>query len=150
MSNDEFVNLANAREEEQRTAMERILERGECPFCPENLSKEHQRPVIHRGQYWILTENQWPYVNTRVHLLLIAVSHVERLSDLPPEAGAELLVLCQWIERHYNVKGGALGMRFGNPRFNAASVKHLHAQFISANITDQTDPNYQPVHFRVG
>jgi dihydrofolate reductase len=34
---------------------------GYCPFCMENLQKNHDRPIIFDGVHWIATENQWPY-----------------------------------------------------------------------------------------
>lgn len=52
------VDLANARLPEQCGAMERILARGHCPFCPENLALEHKAPILHEGTHWVLTKNQ--------------------------------------------------------------------------------------------
>lgn len=150
MGKEDFVDLSHARNEKQREAMERIRGRQECPFCPENLQKEHKKPIIHQGDYWILTENQWPYDNTSVHLLAISKIHAERFEDISSEAGAELFILCSWIELEYGIKSGAIGIRFGDPAGNGGTVRHLHAQIISAKITDRDDPEYKPVRFRVG
>jgi diadenosine tetraphosphate (Ap4A) HIT family hydrolase len=150
MDKGDFVNIVSARVEEQREAMGRIRVRGECPFCPENLQKEHKEPIIRMGVYWVLTKNQWPYENTRVHLLAISRTHAERLEDVHPEAGTELFSLCKWIEREYGIESGAIGIRFGNPAGNGGTVRHLHAQILSADITDRNNPEYEPVRFRVG
>lgn len=148
----QFVNIANARLDEQRQVMEEILKRGLCPFCPEHLQKFHKNPVLRGTAHWFLTENQWPYENTKVHLLAIYKHHAESLSELDSRAGEELLALAQWTEQTYKLSGGALtlGMRFGDPGASGATVRHLHAQFVSAAVTDRNDPAYRPVRFRAG
>jgi ATP adenylyltransferase len=152
MNTDEkpFVNLDNARLSEQKEVMETILARGECPFCPENLTKYHQRPILKEGSHWVLTENQWPYENTRVHLLLIHREHAEKLIDVSPEAWMDLGGLVTWAEQHYGILSGGLGMRFGDPSGNGGSVRHLHTQLLTARVTDKNDPVYKPVRLRVG
>ncbi len=149
-SKDTFVQLENARLPEQTRVMEVIREKGECPFCPENLAKYHQRPILREGSHWVLTENQWPYENTRVHLLAIHRQHTERLQDLSAEAWSDLGALVTWAEEYYQIIGGGLGMRFGNPALNGGSVRHLHAQILTALVTDKGDPGYKPVRLKVG
>jgi len=145
-----FVNLKNARVEEQRKVMEIIQEGGFCPFCPEHISKSRLKPIIKQGKYWHIRENQWPYENTRTHLVIIYNTHVEKLSEINPEAAKELFDLAKWAEDEYQVLGGAIGLRFGDFRLNGGTVLHLHAHIIAADITNRDDPNYQPVRFRVG
>lgn len=147
-----FVNTVNARLEDQRQVMEEILKAGFCPFCPEHLTKFHKKPILKETAHWFLTENQWPYENTRIHLLAIYKKHVETLGELEPEAGKELFELGQWVETHFDLSSGALtmGMRFGDPESSGATVRHLHAQLISAAVTDRTNPQYKPVRFRAG
>ncbi len=146
----DFVVLAHARYDDQRDVMKKIQEENFCPFCPENIPKANMMPVIKEGKHWHVRENRWPYKNTRVHLLIIHNRHAEKLADIESEAAAELFELVKWAESEHNVSGGAIGIRFGDPRTNRATVNHLHAHFIVANITDRDDPNYQPVRFRVG
>ncbi len=145
-----FVNLSNARLGGQREIMEEILTLGLCPFCPASLSKFHLKPILKETTHWLLTENQWPYGNTRVHLLAIHKTHIERLSDLTPEAAQEFFSLMQWAEKKFNLTGGGIGMRFGDITVNGATVAHLHAQLLTAKITDRNDPDYKPVRLRVG
>jgi len=147
---ESFVVLEHARHDDQLSIMKKIQKEGFCPFCSENADKAELMPVMKDGKYWHIRENRWPYKNTRVHLLLIHRHHTEELSDLEPAAWQELGELLKWLEKKYQVRGGALGMRFGDPQVNGGSVKHIHAQFIVGNITNKSDPNYQPVRFRVG
>lgn len=89
----------------------------------------HKKPILQRGTHWLVTENQWPYKESRRHFLIIARRHAERLSDLPAEAGAELLSLCQALEQEHDISGG-LCIRFGNPEVTGATVKHLHCHLL--------------------
>ena len=144
---NQFIDLNNTRFEDQRAQMEKILAAGHCPFCPENLELYHTDPILKQGKFWFLTPNHWPYENTKVHLLAIATSHVEKLSDLPTGAGDELMELFSWAINEYKIPGGAFAMRFGDTRYSAGTVQHLHAQFI---IPDVDKSDFQPVRFKIG
>lgn len=145
-----FVNLENARFEEQKKIMEKIQKEGFCPFCLKNARKSKLLPIIKKGKYWHIRHNSWPYENTKVHLLAIYNIHAEKMSDIDSEAAKELFELAKWYETEYDIKGGAIGMRFGDPLLNGATVNHIHVHFISAKITDKNDPQYKPVRIRVG
>ncbi len=142
-----FVDPDNARFEDQRQLMEQIIEDGLCPFCPEFLEKYHHKPILQRGKYWTLTENQWPYDNAKVHLLAIFNIHIEHLCELPSDAGKELIEMFCWAEDHYNAPGGGFAMRFGDTNYSAGTVAHLHAQFI---IPDWQKEDFEPVRVKIG
>lgn len=149
-----FLNLDNSRYKDQRRVMERLVRQGGCPFCPDGIAEQERRgearPVIRQGTYWHVRHNNWPYDNTRIHLLLIHNQHAEQLADISPEAAQELIELAQWIEGEFAIEGGGFGMRFGDIRHNGASVRHLHAHVLTARVTDMADPDYKLVLFRVG
>jgi ATP adenylyltransferase len=142
-----FVDIKNARVAEQREVMEKILADGNCPFCSQNLFLYHKKPVLKEGMFWILTENQWPYENTKIHFLAIYKSHAEDLVDISYEAGAELLELFQWVTLNYSVPGGAMVMRFGDMKYSAGSVRHIHAHFLQPEIENK---NYKALQFQIG
>lgn len=144
-----FVDLANARVDQQRQVMQEIIEAGHCPFCWENLEKYHKTPILKKAKHWLIVPNQWPYEHTKIHLLLILKQHVEDLSQLDPEAGQELIELTQWAQQEYKISGGALAVRFGDTDFSAGTIKHLHAHLIQPDIHH---PNYKskPVKFKIG
>ncbi len=142
-----LVDLDNSRVPDQRKEMEEILASGHCPFCPEHLGKHHPLPTLKEGKFWILTPNQWPYEHTKVHLLAIYRTHAEDLSDLDPNAGKELLELMQWSQNEFTIPGGGWVMRFGDTRYSAGSVQHIHAQCVQPDIHD---PNYKPVRIKIG
>lgn len=142
-----FVDLDNARVEEQKQVMRDIIEAGHCPFCAQNLKKYHQLPIIKESKYWLLTTNQWPYKNTKFHFLAIYKQHVTKLQQINPLAGRELIELFTWLEKEYQIRGGGWVMRFGETKYSAGSVSHLHAQFI---VPDLESDNYQPIRVKIG
>jgi ATP adenylyltransferase len=145
--NTKFVDIDNARVEEQKKVMRQIIADGLCPFCQENFVKYHKLPILKQGKYWLLTQNQWPYEDTKVHLLAILLEHAEHLSEVPAEAGQELLEMMQWAEKEYAVPGGGFSMRFGDTNYSAGTVAHLHVQFI---MPDWGKPDFKPVRIKLG
>ncbi|MFH1611860.1 MAG: dihydrofolate reductase [bacterium] len=144
-----FVNLNNTRHEDQKKIMEKIQQEEFCPFCPEHCEKSQLTPIIKQGKYWHIRSNKWPYKNTKLHLLLLHNKHAEKLADITHEAAQELFELLQWIEKEHQLQGGAIGLRFGDIRINGATVNHLHAHIICADITNRKHPNYKTVRFRM-
>ncbi|NLG06085.1 MAG: HIT family protein [Candidatus Pacebacteria bacterium] len=144
---NQFINLANAREEEQKSVMSDIADAKHCPFCREHLAKYHQQTILREGKFWIVTTNQWPYKNTKHHFLLIYKVHATDLSDLSPAAGQELFELVAEMERAYAIKGGGLAMRFGDTDYSAGTISHIHVQLIEPDITN---PDFVPVRIKIG
>jgi diadenosine tetraphosphate (Ap4A) HIT family hydrolase len=145
MSN--FVDIDNTREDDQREVMQDIISADHCPFCTENLKKYHKQPLLKDGKYWLVTSNQWPYKNTKVHLLIIYKEHAVELSELNPESGKELLEFTAWAEKEYQIPGGGWSMRFGDTNYSAGTVNHIHVQFIQPDIEA---PDFKPVRIKLG
>lgn len=141
-----YVNLGNARSEEQRGVMEAIDQQGDCPFCPDHLAKYHKQPILRTGEHWLITPNQWPYEHTRAHLLAIAAYHAESPDELKPGAGEELFDHMRWAGKEYAIKAGGLAMRYGDITLNGATVRHLHAHFIEP---DPERPEGSKVKFKI-
>ncbi|HCC84755.1 MAG TPA: hypothetical protein DEP87_03670 [Candidatus Pacebacteria bacterium] len=149
MTSTQFVDLDNARLDEQRQVMKDIMTAGHCPFCPENLAVYNKTPILKQGKYWLIVPNQWPYEHTKVHLLLILRTHVTDLSQLDPTAGQELIELTQWAQREFKILGGALAVRFGDTNFSAGTINHLHAHLIQPDIY-HPDYKTKPVRLKIG
>ncbi len=137
--NKKFVNLDNARVDEQRKVMERIVKNGECPFCSENLCKYHPKPIILETGHWIVTENAWPYEMTKNHFLLISQRHIESSEELSRDEWADLKGILEILKERFNLTHGTLLMRFGDSSKTGGTVKHLHIQVVQS---DPTHPNY--------
>lgn len=125
------VNLNNARVLEQVKVMEQIIADDVDPFSWDHIEKYHKRPILKKGEFWLVTENQWPYKDSKVQLLFIYKDNISTINNLPGDSFKELLELAQEFSEKYNILGGALGMRFGNTKYSGATVNHLHAQIIS-------------------
>lgn len=132
-----FINIDNSRRSDQKRVMEKIATEKHCPFCPENIAKYHKKPIIKEGRYWILTDNQWPYEKVNNQLLAIHKTHIEHISEMDPESGAELVELFKDESKKRNISGGGIVIRFGsNPEHGTYgnSVLHLHAHLIEPNL----------------
>lgn len=147
MAKKQFVDLDNAREDEQKKVMKEIISADHCPFCLDNLKKYHKQPIIKEGKYWLLTNNQWPYKHTRYHLLAIYKEHATNLSELDPNSGKELLEFMQWLEKKYKIVGGGFAMRFGDTNYSAGTINHIHVQFIQPDLKSS---KYEPVRIKIG
>jgi ATP adenylyltransferase len=124
----------------------KIVEDGVCPFCPEYLAVYHPNPVIKEGQYWLYTKNAYPYKGTVHHFLIIHKAHIEDFKDITPAAWLELQELINAMAHDHGIKGGALVCRFGETKYTGASVAHLHAQIIVGPGKNEAEP----VLMRVG
>src|SRR3989344_7470644 len=108
--------------------LEKIKKDGVCPFCPEHLLKYHKKPILLDGEFWIVTENMYPYKNTLFHFLFIHKRHIETVLDLSKDSWSELHLLHKWLIKTRGILGGTIIFRFGNNDRTGSSVKHLHAQ----------------------
>jgi len=144
-----FVDIDNARLDDQRVVMQEIIDADHCPFCLENLEKYHKEPFLKEGKYWVVTKNQWPYEHTKLHLLFISKKHVTTLTELEQAAGTELIELAQWAVKEFEIPGGGLVMRFGDTEYSAGTVAHLHAQLLYPDI-EAPDYDEKPVKVKIG
>lgn len=123
------VNPRFAKTGEYRKVIETIEETGRCPFCPDNF-RYHKKPVLKKLRGWFITENSWPYKNSRKHFIIISPVHKEKLTEMRAQDIESILALSKWAVRKYQIRGGALTLRFGESNFTGATVSHLHAHLI--------------------
>lgn len=146
---DTFVNHENTKHRPEGAygkVINKIAEEGICPFCPEHLTTIHPHPIIKEGQYWLYTKNAYPYKGAIHHFLIIHKAHIQDFQEISPAAWLELQEMMNGILTDHNIKGAALVCRFGDTRFNGASVNHLHAQLIVGSGKFEGEP----VLMRVG
>ena len=134
--NNRFVQMGAVRREDQRAVMEEIEKQGHCPFCVENLEKYHKNPILKEGEFWFLTDNQWPYKKIKNQLLAIHKTHIEHISELDPMAGAELIRLFGEEAKKRGIEGGGVAIRFGSSEDGnyGSSVLHIHAHLIEPDL----------------
>lgn len=150
MADRASVELSNARTAEQTEVMEGILSDGVCPFCVDSLTRYHKKPILETGEFWTVTENQWPYENTDFHLLMIAREHVQTLADFGDRIGpafAELGILATKYLGLYETDTAGLAMRIGDPSITGGTVDHLHAHIIKI---DEDAPVGTKIKVKIG
>ena len=148
MNKNDQINRHHARSEHQQGVMDQIEKDNVCPFCMENLAKYHKNPILKEGEFWVVTDSQWPYKNTKHHLLAISRTHVEHINELPKGAGEELMNLFAEVTKERSIPGGGLCIRFGwNPEHGdyGSSVRHIHAHLIEPDLTQG-----EKVKFKIG
>ena len=117
-----------------------IAEKKLCPFCPEHLAEFHKLPIEER-EFWLITDNQYPYKPSKYNKLFIHRTHIGHVSEISSEGWKELGEIVKEQTAKLDIVGGAFFMRFGETRFTGASVAHLHCQLLQSN---PDDPAYDP------
>jgi len=143
-----FVNIKNARKGEYKKVIKEIARTGKCPFCKENF-KYHKKPVFKRKDEWFLTDNTWPYKNTKHHLVIIGDKHKENFSELTKKDLTAVAFLVNWAIKKWKIRGGGVAMRFGKTDYTGASVSHLHFHIISPEL-DKKKKRSKIVSFPIG
>lgn len=143
-----FVYKKFAKSRDYRRVLEEIETTQRCPFCPENF-KYHKKPILKRYHGWLATENSWPYKGAKVHFLVIAARHCERVEELTTRDFSAVASLTRWLVKKYSISGGGLLLRFGDSRFTGASVRHLHFQLVQPSRNKKTG-RVATVNFPIG
>jgi ATP adenylyltransferase len=138
--------LGNFRHPEQLADMQALDRDGTCIFCPEHLTADPSHPVLHESRHWLVTNNKYPYANTRLHLLLVPRAHVEDLLDLEPAARDEYWTVLEWIKKSYGLTFYSIGSRNGDSRYTGSSIAHVHVHVV---VGDVDDPAHEAVRFKM-
>lgn len=123
--------MRHTRVPAQQNKMAEATRLGICPFCWENLNEWHDAPVIKKGGWWAITENDYPYPGAKHHYLAIYRQHISSFEEIDAAAGYELFRLFSWVCKEFKIPGAAIIMRSGEMIYTGATVFHLHAQIMS-------------------
>jgi len=140
------VDTRYAKSKGYKKILDEIKNEGVCPFCPENF-KWHTNPILKEYGGWLITKNFRPYKNSQFHFLIVKKTHKEQLVDLKSGDWKAINNLAVWAIEKYNIKGGALAMRFGNTGYTGATVCHIHAHLIVPKVVKGKT---MPVEFPIG
>lgn len=103
-----------------------------CIFC-EALGRNQDREtfILFRAQHNFIILNRFPY--TTGHVMIAPFEHVADLAQARPEVLAEMMALCQRLERAlaavYKPEGYNLGMNLGRCA-GAGVLGHLHMHLL--------------------
>ncbi|MCP4571961.1 MAG: HIT domain-containing protein [bacterium] len=107
-----------------------IKEQG-CVFCNRLDAPDKEHYVLHRGRYWYVILNLYPYNNG--HLLLVLNRHLGLLGDCTAEELAEMAQLFGVMEKAltecYQPHGVNAGYNGGTPA-GAGIPEHLHLHML--------------------
>ena len=108
-----------------------IESEGECPFCQDRILTHGKHPILHEIEDWFAIKNSWPYENAQYHFLIIPKRHIELTHQLASDDRRVVWMLEQWLNREFNIPGGAMCVRSGDSTFTGATVMHLHYHWIT-------------------
>jgi diadenosine tetraphosphate (Ap4A) HIT family hydrolase len=120
-----------------RAHMEGTIAKGKCPLC-DPLDPEINK-VIRETAHFRLWANPFAYAHHEHHLIIAPVAHVTDIAEITPEMWGEIGALVRWAVREFDIKGGGLVMRFGDSKFTASTLHHLHMHI---QVPDLTGPAF--------
>lgn len=102
-----------------------------CEIAAAGTDRDRDNFVLERGREWFVMINRYPY--TTGHVMVVSRRHVEKVSDLGAEEGAEmvhLLARCERaIKRAYGPDGINLGANLGRSA-GAGIIGHFHLHMV--------------------
>jgi diadenosine tetraphosphate (Ap4A) HIT family hydrolase len=102
-----------------------------CAFCQVAAGKEV--PVFSMDD-WYLRKNNYPQSDLRMMLLIIPKQHITiRPTRWVASEWEQVLEIFDFACKEYNLPGGILALRWGDPRYHAGTVPHLHFNIFSPN-----------------
>lgn len=137
-----YIYPPNARHQEQLDIMLDMEAAHKDPMALENIDQAAQK-IIFQTDYWHVSENRYPYENAEKQFLIVAMKPVYEITDISPEMWLDLQQVWQRLVKEYQVDGGAICMRFGDPAKSGASLTRLHAHIIMPK-------DGEKVHFPIG
>lgn len=106
-----------------------------CLFC----DPDDGQTILHETAHWYVTVNEYPYEDTRKHLLLVPRVHVIGLNDLPLLARGDFWSVLDWAYHEHEVTAYTLKARNGDPAKTGGTISHLHIHMIYPRIEGETN-----------
>lgn len=121
-----YIYPPNAREQKQLDIMIDMETQGKDPMAPEYIDQE----ILFQTEFWHVSENRFPYQGAEKQFLIVAVGPVYKMQDISPEMWVDLQKIWHRLVEDYDLDGGAICMRFGNPAKSGASLTRVHCHII--------------------
>jgi len=122
-----YVYLPNARKQEQLDIMFNQEMNGIDPLSPDVIEQE----ILFKTNCWYVSRNRFPYEGVEHQFLVTSLHPVYKIEDMNQEMWNELINIWLKLNADYNIPGGALCFRFGDPALSGASLTRLHAHLIA-------------------
>lgn len=121
-----YIYPPNARVQEQLDIMVTRENNDEDPLDAGIIDQD----ILHVKNYWYITKNRFPHNGTGEQFLIVAKNPVYKIDDISAEMWKELEEIWLFLVETYNLTGGALCIRYGDPALSGASLKRLHVHLI--------------------
>ncbi len=128
-----YIYPPNARGQEQLDIMVNLENNGLDPLDPEVIDQE----ILFSTDYWYISKNRFPYEGVEQQFLIVSLYPIYKIEDMSGEMWMDLQNVWIRLKEEYNVSGGALGFRFGNPSLSGASLTRLHCHLIMPKIDEK-------------
>ncbi len=119
-----LVAVGNSRSVAQKNLMQKCADANSCPFC--KINREVNPKDLRVGKYWRVMPCAFPYHEHTHHILLMTIRHITDIRKVTPAMWAEWGRLNNWVIRKFNIPGGGIVIRFGDFKYNAGTIAHLH------------------------
>ena len=144
----QYVDTFYAKDPTYRDELLRLKAEGKCPFCWEYFKIQYADQILNREGNCFIARLTWPYKDTDTHLMVIPDEHKEFPEELTFTEWENMLKLLDWAVQEFNIPGGAIAMRFGDPRRTGATVLHLHMHIIVPELGE--NDRAKVVNFPIG
>ena len=121
-----YIYPPNSRHQEQLDIMLRMEAEDKDPMAPEYIEQE----ILFMTDYWHVSMNRFPYEGAEKQFLIVAKGPVYKIEEISPEMWLDLQKIWQKLVKEYDLSGGGICMRFGDPSLSGASLTRLHAHII--------------------
>ncbi len=122
----QYIYPPNAREQKQLDIMMEMESHGKDPLAPEYIDQE----ILYTTDYWYISKNRFPYEGVEEQFLIVARYPVYRKEEITEEMWLDLQNIWLTLSEKYQIPGGALCLRFGDPALSGATLKRFHVHLI--------------------
>lgn len=122
-----YIYPPNTRYQEQLDIMMNLESKGQDPLDADIIEQD----ILFTTENWYVSQNRFPYEGVAQQFLIVANKPVLKTEDITPEMWAELQKIWVSLIEAYNIPGGGLCARFGDPAYSGASLKRFHVHLIS-------------------
>ena len=123
LSDEDIGTLLNVRSYDYYVSMRESIQNNTCQFC----KIDHViNKVLYENASWMIFHSAFPQKHQDLHLVIPHKKHLLHIKQLDAQDWIDFDEICVWANNHFDLPGGAIVMRFGDPRRNASSLRHLH------------------------
>lgn len=134
MNSYQYIYPPNARNQSQLDIMMNMEKSNKDPLDPQYIDQE----ILFKTNYWYVSKNRFPYEEVEHQFLIVACKEVYQIEQMNREMWIELQQIWVKLVEEYQILGGGLCVRFGDPSRSGASLKRLHIHLISPKEKNKT------------